>query len=327
MKHMKKILNTTRSLAFLLVALVASLHSFAQDEPAKKPLIVKINYLLVNNKVPYISVKVRTKIDKKVVNVKGLEVRLLLDKDSAGCEIGKVVTNYFGEGVLPLPASLKDPWSTGDAHKFIADTKESKEYDASNNELPITKARIYIDTADDKNVKVTVKELKGAEEVPVKGVEVKIGLKRLGADIGINEESAFTTDSTGSVTTEYKRLGIPGDSLGYVVLVAKTEDNETYGNLRIEKKAPWGTKFVFDNSYFNERSLYARRLESPLWLMFVAYTILATVWGILFYLVYIIVTVYKDGRVDESQHPLIMGGNFKDKSYNKQTDIDDLLKH
>ena len=252
---MKNIEKKYSYLVTLLLILGLSMQAFAQEE-TKSTLLVKVNYLLVNNKVPYVMVKIKSKVNKKLQTVKGLEVKLFLDNDSANNLIGTVITNYFGEGVLPFTPSVKNTWSLSETHKIIAVTADNKQYEASNSDITISKARLYIDTMDDKNVKLVVKELKGTEEVPVKGVEVKIGVKRLGSEIGVNEETTLTTDSLGQVTTEFKRIGIPGDTIGNIILVGKVEDNEKYGNLNNGLKRYYRVDEVACYFSVSDRTIY-----------------------------------------------------------------------
>jgi hypothetical protein len=85
------------------------------------------------------------------------------------------------------------------------------------------------------------------------------------------------------VNADFKLLNLPGDSLGNLVLIAKVEDNDNYGNLTTEKTVPWGKEARYQ-APFNQRSLFARRGWSPLWLEWMAYSIIAAVWFVLLYL-------------------------------------------
>ena len=127
--------------------------------------------------------------------------------------------------------------------------------------------------------------MKDTAWAPVKGVDVVLAVRRMNADLTINEKPTFTTDSTGKVSADFKRDSIPGDSKGNITLVAKIVDNDQYGNLLIEKTVPWGAKFV-RVSTFDKRTLFATRNKAPIWLLFIAYSIAISVWCILVYLVF-----------------------------------------
>ena len=102
MKLLNKILFGSLSLIFLL----PGLDGFAQTAD-KGSLSVAVSYFNANNRIPYVSVKVKTKIDGKFQNVAGIPLKLSLNKDSAGTLIGKVVTNERGEATAIIPPSLK----------------------------------------------------------------------------------------------------------------------------------------------------------------------------------------------------------------------------
>ncbi len=272
------------------------------QEAEKSPLKITLSYFTNNNELPYLTIVAKSKIDGKFQPVSGSEINLYLDKDASGKGIGfigKVTTDEKGKAATNIPPALEKIWKSSPNHTFIAITDKTKQFDETNTELSIAKARIIIDTADDKNVTATLCEYKENNWVPVKGVDIKLGIKRLGGDLQIGEEQSYTTDSTGKVKGEFKKIGIPGNETGNIVLVAKVEDNDQYGNLRIEKSVPWGAKFVANKDFFQKTALWASRFHSPIWLLFLAYSIVIVVWGTLIYLVMLIIKIKKLGKEEE----------------------------
>ncbi|MEO8884991.1 MAG: hypothetical protein ABI367_02940 [Mucilaginibacter sp.] len=280
MKPLNKIFYVIIATAYLL----AGGHGFAQA-PAKGDLSLGVNYFITNNQVPYVMVRVKTKVDGRFQTVAGIPMTLFLDKDSVGTTIGKVVTNEQGEATAFIPPSLKKQWNTSVKHTFLASFDGNKKYEPAKGDLTVGKAKILISTTDGKSITASVFEMKDTTWTPVKGVELKIAVKRLGGDLPVNETPTFTTDSTGTVAADFKRDTIPGDAKGNIVLIAKIEDNDQYGNLSIEKTVPWGAKFTAVNK-FNERTLFATRDKAPIWLQLIAYSIMLAVWIILAYLVF-----------------------------------------
>jgi len=279
----RNIINICTGALFILIANFIALPAKAQEE--KSPLKVTISYFS----------------DGKFQPVVGAEIKLYLDKDDAGKGkgfIGKVVTDEKGKAATCIPATLENIWKLSPNHTFIAVTDKTKQFDETNTELSIAKARITIDTAEDKNVTATLCEYKNDTWVPVKGVDIKLGIKRLGGDLQIGDEQSYTTDSTGKVKGEFKKIGLPGDVSGNIVLVAKVEDNDQYGNLRIEKATQWGSKFVAGADFFH-RALWASQFHSPFWLVFLAYSIIIAVWGTLIYLIFLIIKIKKLGKEEE----------------------------
>lgn len=294
----KQIINSCIGVIFILLPVLIALKAQGTE---KGPLKVSISYFTNDNRLPYLVVNAKSKVDGKFQPVTGAEVKLYLDKDSSGKGIGligKVVTNEKGKAGTYIPPSLEKIWKASPNHTFIAVTDKTKDFDETNTELSIAKSRITIDTAEDKNVVATFSEFKDNQWVPVKGVEVKLGIKRLCGDLLINEDQSYTTDSLGKVKGEFKKLGLPGDKAGNIVLVAKVEDNDQYGNLRIERAEPWGLKFVAGNDFF-QRALWGSQFHSPFWLVFMAYSIIIGVWGTIIYLIFMLIKIKKLGKQEE----------------------------
>ena len=63
----------------------------------------------------------------------------------------------------------------------------------------------------------------------------------------------------------------------------------------LKKPVPWGL-YVKPVSNFGERALWAARGKAPVWLMFMAYSIIAAVWGVILYLIVQIIKIRKIGQ-------------------------------
>ena len=289
-----KSLNKTSIVIIFIACFFCGSSSFAQA-PAKGSLSLAVNYFVTNNQVPYLLVRVKTKVDGRFQTVAGIPVSLFLDKDSTGTAIGKVVTNEWGEATTLIRPTVKKQWNAGLKHTFLAKFAGNAKFDETTGDLTVGKAKILIDAGADKKITATVMEMKDATWTPVKGVDVKMAVKRLGGDLPVNETATFTTDSTGTVSADFKRDSIPGDAKGNITLIAKVEDNDQYGNLSIEKVVPWGAKFT-PVSTFNERTLFATRDKAPIWLQLIAYSIILAVWGILVYLVLNVLKIKRLGK-------------------------------
>jgi hypothetical protein len=282
----------------LLCLLFINTIAVAQDEE-KPEIMVNLHYFSVNNGYQYIKADVKLKANNTLKPLKDVVLQVYLDSASAEYMIGKTRTNEKGEAKASIPYSLKNKWMASSTHKFIVITEATQKSDETTTELEITKARLVIDTlnADGaRSVQAKVESLVNGEWVPAKDVEVKIGAKRLGGFLKISDDESFTTDSTGTVTGEFKLAELPSDDAKKdITLVARTEDNELYGNLSIEKTVPWGV-VVAHQSNFGKRALWATRDKAPLWLLFMAFSIIAAVWSVIIYLVFQIVKIAKLGK-------------------------------
>ncbi len=255
--------------------------SLAQVEKSK--LSLGLGYHNENNLIQYLKANTKAKIEGRFAPLSGIRVSFYIGSEGPANLLGTATTDDKGQGILYIPPNAKVEWDKSPKQSFLAVADSSPLYDAVTASIDLIKARIKLDTTNDRKVMATLTEQKGSAWIPAKGVDLKIAVKRLGGDLNINENPLFTTDSQGVVTTDFKLLNLPGDSLGNLTLVARIEDNDSYGNIITERSVPWGTPTVYVSG-FNERSLFARRGRSPAWLEWIAYGIIIAVWSVLFYL-------------------------------------------
>jgi len=268
----------------------------AQDSIKAEP-VVKLRYFVTNNSVPYLLIQSQTKIGKKSNPLPKQTITIFLDSNSAENLIVKTTTDESGKAKAVIPVTLKDKWDASPKHTFIAEM-EASPADAITATVEVTKAKITMDTSNTdgiRTVNVKVMYLENNAWVPAKDVEMKVGINRQASILAAGDEETYTTDSTGTIIAEFKKDSLPGDEKGNIVLAARVEDNDLYGNLLVEKTVPWGKATTVNNNFFNQRTLWSTRFRTPLWLLFMAYSIIAGVWGTILYLVFQIIKIKKLG--------------------------------
>ncbi len=271
----------SRLLFSALLLQLIGIAAFAQT--AKNDLSLSVSYFNSNNQVQYLVAHAKSKIDGKFQMIPNINVSFYIGSESPSNLLGKGVTNNKGECLVLIPPAAKSEWNKSAKPGFIVVSQATKQFDESKGNFDVTKAKIQIDTAADKKITAVLLELKDTAWTPVKDVDVRIAVKRLGGDLDVAETPTYATDSLGMVSAEYKRDSLPGDAKGNITIVAKVEDNDLYGNLSSEKIVSWGKYYPY-KSEFDKRTLFARRGKSPIWLELIAYSIVAAVWAVLFYL-------------------------------------------
>jgi hypothetical protein len=275
----------------------------AQEE--KPGMLVSCHYFVKNNSVQYLLVQTKIKANKKLQVLPGVVLKLFLDQSIPENLIAKVRTNEKGEAKAVLPIVLKALWDSSATHKFLTVVEATSLEEETTTELEITKAKIVIDTLNEDGVKMVTAQVHSYtnnEWIPAKDVEVKMGVRRMsGSNLKMGDEESYTTDSLGEAKGEFKIDSLPADNKkGDVTLVAWVEDNEQFGNLSIEKTVPWG-KYYTHESRFGQRSLWATRDKAPLWLLFMAFSIIAAVWGAIIYLIYLLTRIKKLGDLETQE--------------------------
>ena len=294
---MKQLNKTLPSILALLVFLTSGIHVLAQDSVAAEPTVT-LRYFARNNSTQYLLVQTSLKKGKKSEPLPKQVVKVFLDSNSLENLITKTYTDEFGKITIAFPPSLKDKWKSSPKHNFIAVMEATSPEDERTAALEITRSKIVIDTSNTdgiRTVNVKVMSFENNTWVPANDVEMMVGVDRSGAVLSAGDEATYTTDSTGTVSVELKKQNLPGDEKGNFVLVAKVEDNDRYGNLLVKKTVPWGVVLKQSSNFFDQRTLWSTRFRTPLWLLFMAYSIMITVWTTIIYLVWQIVKIKKLG--------------------------------
>jgi len=283
--------NFSFLILFLLVQQV-----IAQKDSVVSKEIVSLKYYNENASMQYLVLENKLKTGKKTEPLRNKTFQLFLDSIAAPNKIGSVTTDNDGKAKSFLPPALKGSWEASAQHKFLAVAPGKEDETAA--ELEIIKAKINIDTlagAEARSIVVQVMKYENTEWTPASDVEMKVGVQRLGGVLSAGDEETYTTDSSGAVTVELTKDSLPGDQQGNIVLVAKVEDNDLYGSLFVEKAVPWGIAIKSGNNFFDQRKLWATNFRTPLWLLFMAYSIVIGVWGTIIYLVLQIIRIKKIG--------------------------------
>lgn len=290
---MKK-MNPGKYVLFLLafICLMMPYKIMAQEDSVVVKELVRLKYFNDNNSVQYLLLENSLKTGKKIEPLKDKIFQVFLDSINAGNLVAEMKTDKTGKAKTFLPVSLKTIWDQTPLHKFIAVPSGKEDI----TELEIAKAKMLMDTAsseEGRSITVQVQKYENGEWLPADEVEMRVGVHRLGGILSANEDATFTTDSSGIIKVDFKRDSLPGDQKGNIVLVAKVEDNDQYGNLVIEKTVPWGVAVKQDDNFFSHRSLWSTRFKTPVWLLIMAYSIVIGVWGTIFYLILQLVKIKK----------------------------------
>ena len=294
MKKMNQ--NKYYLLLVLFVFMAMSHNAIAQNDSVKPVSIVTLRYFNINNSMQYLLLKSQSKLGRVFTPQENKTYEIYLDSSTQNNLIGKVQTDEKGLAKAILPPSLAAQWNASPQHTFVV--KEGDEEVLS--DYTINKAKISLDTTTVdgvKNITASVMKLNEKNEwVPVRDVEITIGVKRMNSILPAGDEPTYTTDSTGTATAELKKDSLPGDEKGNYILAAKVEDNDVVGNLRVEETVPWGVRTEVDHSFFKQRTLWSTRFRTPFWLLFTVYGIVIGVWGTLIYLVFNLIKIGKIGK-------------------------------
>jgi hypothetical protein len=288
MKQIRLFSILTSAILFLNLLTVS-----AQEE--KKSIRLSLSYSQINNQLPELTATAKSKNGKKFEAVEGIEVQFFLSEQSPGSALGKAMTNKKGIASIEIPVTVASKLDSLSPFKAVAFVAESKKFEEQTTETEITKARVELvlfEADSTRKVGAKLMTLKEGKWIETPGVEMRLFVRRLLSDLPIGE-NAVTTDDAGDVSADFK-MTIPGDTKGNIIIGAKLDDNDTYGTIVAMKFAKWGVPQKADHSFY-ERSLWASRDKTPIWLLVFPNVIIVTVWGFIFYMVYLIFRIRKVG--------------------------------
>jgi hypothetical protein len=127
---------------------------------------------------------------------------------------------------------------------------------------------------------------------PVAEADVQFYVKRMYSLLPIGK--AVTTDENGEAIMLFP-LDLPGDEKNNLAVVAKIEDHEIFDTVLNEASVKWGVSHKSGHEW-GGRSLSAARDKAPMTLIVASNTIIAIIWGTIFYVIYQVYRIRKEGN-------------------------------
>ncbi len=202
------------------------------------------------------------------------------------------------QGRAPMPSfknilSSTDIWrvisfvrSFNDKYVQVIDTKKGMAGTAASN------VKIQVAWVKEQNqVQMVISGMKENKIQPVSGAEVKLFAKRYFGNLLIDE--ARNTDAQGKALFNFPK-DLPGDSAGFVQLIAKLSDEAAYGEAKADTTLAIGVP-TYRPPLNEQRAMWNVVQKTPIWLL-LAYTFtVLVVWGFIFYVLLQIRAIYKAG--------------------------------
>jgi hypothetical protein len=237
-----------------------------------------------------LKISVKAKIEKKMRKMYGLKVNIFQVTDSAEQELGSVITDRNGLAVFSVKPEQVVMNAEGKLH-FKAVLGPVKKMESTEGEVTVKRALLTITPVKEDSlysVQVKLVDLATGEETPVPEATLGVFVKRSFNPLKIGE---ITTDENGEGSTEIAN-DLPGDAKGNITLLARLDENETYGNLEASVVQQWGVP-VSDKIEDQPRALWSS--HPPLWMLVTFIILMLAVWG------HYVVIVYELFRLRKEQ--------------------------
>jgi hypothetical protein len=221
-----------------------------------------------------LKVTLTAKLKGTVIKLRQLKITFIQVADDAEKELGFAITDGFGKAFFNIKTDSIKLNKEGKLN-FKAVFAGNKHMNSADGDVSIKRARLEITPVKaDSTLSVNVKlvDIGTGKEIPVPETVLGVYVNRSFKPLKIGEG---TTDENGEATVEVLN-NLPGDAKGNITLIAKLDENETYGNLETAVVQKWGIP-VSDQLNDLPRALWSN--HPPYWMMITFIILVSTVWG------------------------------------------------
>ncbi len=146
-------------------------------------------------------------------------------------------------------------------------------------------------------VQVKISSVKDKVRQPVANAEVKLFAKRYFGNLMIDE--AHTSDSQGIALFKFP-ANLPGDSKGFVQLLAKPTDETAFGEAKADTTLAIGVE-TYRPPLNEQRALWNVVQKTPIWLLLTFIFSVLAVWGLIVYVLLQVRAIYKSGSDNKKE--------------------------
>jgi hypothetical protein len=189
--------------------------------------------------------------------------------------LATVVSDQKGIARFDLPGDMNFAPDNPSTWAFSSAFTGNDTIEAATAEIAVKDVSLEMVLSEADSVKtITVKAFvneKGTEK-PVSGEAVKVYVPRMFSLLPIAE---LTLDDSGTSSVEFPS-DLPGDKEGNLTIIARFEENATFGNVERRETLKWGlpTNYSVPKSH---RALWTK--TPPKWMIYTLSILLAGVWG------------------------------------------------
>lgn len=277
---------------FLFVLLAAGFALYAQEATQDEPVepVMELTYLKDTHGNVNLRCSLLNYVNRQPLPLTGLNVIFYAGEDSV-LRLGEVQTDDEGMAVLVLE-------ETGHLPAGEDGTRYYAEYEGGDNILPAEYEMYITDVKLDMKLRlvdsvktVTLKawSLVDGVEIPVADEDVYVYVARMFNDLPLGEDFL---DENGEFVLEVPD-DIPGDSVGFIEIIARFNDHYLFGTVENRQVIQWGVPSQLD-FLVSHRTLWTQ--IAPIW-MIVTLTILLTgVWSHYIYVIFQIIKIHRLGK-------------------------------
>lgn len=204
----------------------------------------------------------------------GMEVSFFTGSDPKEV-LARVLTDAKGVARFLLGSDVKLRTGSDGMWTFSSEFAGNDTIEGGTSEIAVKDLRLEMALSEVDSIKtITVNAFmkEGMNEKPVPGEVVMVYVPRMFSLLPVGE---LTLDDTGTASFEFPS-DIPGDKEGNIVVIARIEENMTFGNVEKRDTLKWGMPTDYSVPV-THRALWTT--IAPRWMIYTLSVMLAGVWG------------------------------------------------
>jgi hypothetical protein len=283
----KKVLYTILLLSLLPVF---SGYLFSQEVTKITPYI-QLQYFKNTDDLRILQTTLTYSMNRMELPLAGMEISFFTGGDKKDL-ITTALTDLKGvarfelRNDMKLKADMKGMWA------FSSEFRGNDTIEEGTSEITVKDVRLEMALTEVDSIKtITVKAFirDNGKEKPVSGEIVKLYVPRMFSLLPISD---LTLDDSGSASLEFPS-DLPGDKEGNLTLIAKFEENATFGNVEKRETIKWGlpTDYSVPRTH---RALWTK--TAPRWMIYTLSVLLAGVWGHYLFAIISLVRIKKNAK-------------------------------
>lgn len=268
---MKK--NAIFPILLLSILLFFSLNVFSKEVTSISPYI-SLQYFKYTDDQRVLQTTLTYSSNRMELPLPAMEISFFTGADKKEL-IGTLLTDNKGIARLELTDIMKVNADRDGKWVFSSGFKGNDTIEAGSSEITVkdVKLEMVLSVADSiKTITVKASIMEKGKEKPVSGEAVKVYVPRMFSLLPISE---LTLNESGTATVDFPS-DLPGDKEGNLTLIAKFEENETFGNVEKRETLLWGTPTDYSVPV-THRALWTK--IAPKWMIYTLSVLLAGVWG------------------------------------------------
>jgi len=265
--------------SFLVLLIISPGKIIAQSDTTKKEAatyapLIEFSSIQKGDKSVDLKTSVKAKINGTLTKLAGLKIEFTIGADTSAKILGEAITDSKGVAIFTCNPDQLITDKEGKLN-FKASFAGKDSIESAEEMIVVKRGRLEITPVKEDSlltVKVKLVDLSTSTEMPVDSTTLGVYVKRLFSALKLGEG---TTDATGETTLEIPN-DLPGDAKGNLTLLARLDENETYGNLEASVVQQWGIP-VSDEVKELPRALWSS--HPPIWMLITFIVLVTAVWG------------------------------------------------